>query len=214
MYSRYHIAGNIILNSVGTFYYNEIGNLKDTAIIEQYDHTKVGYARFIDALKNLNMSLIDVVVEHKKSLLFGKYMDEHNDRTILLCNPMIDFVKSDLVNDRMLCEKAFMTVETYEKNYAPFLKEAVESLEKKGYISKDMFVINILRMENNFTNYEVVYNGECSDVHFNNLLHLLGRRVMKIYCKEFVKGTTFAVELNPPEYKLLSKGKADIGRKW
>lgn len=200
VYSRYHIAGNIILNSVGTFYYNEIGNLKDTAIIEQYDHTKVGYARFIDALKNLNMSLIDVVVEHKKSLLFGKYMDEHNDRTILLCNPMIDFVKSDLVNDRMLCDKAFMTVETYEKIYAPLLKEAVESLEKKGYVSKNMLIIDEFVNDCNLSTYKVSYlDQKCSDVHCNNLLHLLERRVMKIYCREFVKGTTFAVKLADAE---------------
>ena len=212
MYILYKIGGDL-RDSTATFYYKAFNHTYYIAA-SAYDHTKVGYARFTDALKKLNNSLADVVVEHKKSLLLGKFMDEHNDRTILLSNPKIEFMKSDLVNDRMLCEKAFMTVETYEKNYAPFLKEAVESLEKKGYISKDMFVINILRMENNFTNYEVVYNGECSDVHFNNLLHLLGRRVMKIYCKEFVKGTTFAVELNPPEYKLLSKGKADIGRKW
>jgi len=204
MYRRYNIAGNIILNSVGSFYYNEIGNLKGTAMIEQYDHTKVGYARFTDALKNLNTSLIDVVVEHKKSLLFGKYMDEHNDRTILLCNPMIDFVKSDLVNIRMLCNRAFMTVETYEKIYAPIIKEAVESLEKKGYVSKDMLnedgidYIDEIADDCNLTTYKVTYlDKKSSDVHYNNLCHLLGRRVMKIFCREFAKGTTFAEELYP-----------------
>ena len=206
-YRRYGISGDLHLNSDVRFHYDnmgnllEIGNLKDTAIIEQYDHTKVGYARFIDALKNLNMSLIDVVVEHKKSLLFGKYMDEHNDRTILLCNPMIDFVKSDLVNDRMLCDKAFMTVETYEKIYAPLLKEAVESLEKKGYVSKNMLIIDEFVNDGNLSTYKISYlDQNCSDVHCNNLLHLLERRVMKIYCREFVKGTTFAVKLADAEF--------------
>ena len=211
MYTLYNIAGDLHLNSTATFYYSANGTIYILATT--YDHTKACCSRFTDALKKLNLSLVDVAIEHKKKLLLGKYMDEHVHRTILLSNPNIDFVKSDLVNDRMLCEKAFMTVETYEKIYAPFLKEAVESLEKKGYISKDMFVINVLRIENNFTNYEVVYNGDCSDVHFNNLLHLLGRRVMKIYCKEFVKGTTFAVELDPSADKLLSKKLTEI-RKW
>jgi hypothetical protein len=218
MNKRYNITGDLSQNSMAKFYCDEIGFLRTemigTAAFESYDNTKICYSRFTNTLKKLNNSLADVVVDHKKSLLFGKYMHEYNDRTILLSNPRIDFMKSDLVNDRMLCEKAFMTVETYDKNYAPFLKEAVESLEEKGYISKDMFVINVLRIENNFTNYDVVYNGDCSDVHFNNLIHLLGRRVMKIYCKEFVKGTTFAVELNPSTAnKILSK-KPDEIRKW
>jgi gas vesicle protein len=205
MYKRYKIGGDLHLNSTARFYNDEIGNLKGTAMIEQYDHTKVGYAHFIDALKNLNTSLIDVVVEYKKSLLFGKYMDEHNDRTILLCNPMIDFVKSDLVNIRMLCNKAFMTVETYEKIYAPLIKEAVESLEKKGYVSKDMLIIDEVANDCNLTTYKVSYLDEkCSDVHYNNLCHLLGRRVMKIFCREFVKGTSFAEELYPAD-KILSK---------
>jgi len=204
LYKRYRITGDLHLNSTARFYYDEIGNLleignlKNTAIIEQYDHTKVGYARFADSLKNLNTSLIDVVVDYKKSLLFGKYMDEHNDRTILLCNPLIDFVKSDLVNIRMLCNKAFMTVETYEKIYAPLIKEAVESLEKKGYVSKDMLIIDEIADDCNLTTYKVTYLDEkSSDVHYNNLCHLLGRRVMKIFCREFVKGTTFAEELYP-----------------
>jgi hypothetical protein len=202
MYKRYKIGGDLHLNSTARFYYDEIGNLKGTAMIEQYDHTKVGYAHFIDALKNLNTSLIDVVVEYKKSLLFGKYMDEHNDRTILLCNPIIDFVKSDLVNIRMLCNRAFMTVETYEKIYAPIIKEAVESLEKKGYVSKDMLIIDEVANDCNLTTYKVSYlDQKYSDVHYNNLCHLLGRKVMKIFCREFVKGTTFAVELYPTTSK-------------
>jgi len=212
MYTLYYIAGDLHLNSAATFYYSTNGIINNLATT--YDHTKACCSRFTDNLKKLNLSLVNVAIEHKKKLLFGKYMDEHVHRTILLSNPNIEFMKSDLVNDRMLCEKAFMTVETYEKNYAPFLKEAVESLEKKGYISKDMFVINVLRIENNFTNYDVVYNGDCSDVHFNNLIHLLGRRVMKIFCREFVKGTTFAEELYPsPADKILSKKPNDI-RKW
>jgi hypothetical protein len=212
MYTLYYIAGDLHLNSAATFYYSTNGIINNLATT--YDHTKACCSRFTDNLKKLNLSLVNVAIEHKKKLLFGKYMDEHVHRTILLSNPNIEFMKSDLVNDRMLCKKAFMTVETYEKNYAPFLKEAVESLEKKGYISKDMFVINVLRIENNFTNYDVVYNGDCSDVHFNNLIHLLGRRVMKIFCREFVKGTTFAEELYPsPADKILSKKPNDI-RKW
>jgi hypothetical protein len=205
MYKCYKITGDLSQNSIAKFYCDEIGDLKGTAALESYDHTRTCCSRFTNTLKILNNTLADVIVEHKKSLLFGKYMDEHNDRTILLCNSMIDFVKSDLVNDRMLCDKAFMTVETYEKIYAPLLKEAVESLEKKGYVSKNMLIIDESVNDGNLSTYKISYlDQNCSDVHCNNLLHLLERRVMKIYCREFVKGTTFAVELDPAD-KILSK---------
>jgi len=206
VYSRYKIGGDLHLNSTARFYYDEIGNLKGTAMIEQYDHTKVGYARFIDALKNLNTSLIDVVIEHKKSLLFGKYMDEHNDRTILLCNPMIDFVKSVFLNATMIAGANFMTQETYEKFYVPILKISIKSLVEKGYVPENEICFLKSKSENLSISYENLstYDFDYKLVNFlpeekyhYNLVELLTFKLKKIYCKECVKGTQF-----PKKFKL------------
>ena len=68
-----------------------------------------------------------------------------------------------------------------------------------------MLIIDEFADDCNLSTYKVSYlDQKCSNVHYNNLCHLLGRRVMKIYCREFVKGTTFAVELYPAD-KILSK---------
>jgi len=195
MYILYKIAGDIHLNSTATFYYKAF-NQTGYIIPDLYDHTKECCAQFTNTLKILNNTLADVVVENKKSLLFGKYMLENKHNTILLANSKIDFVKSDIVNNKMLCDKAFMTLETYENIYAPLLEEAIESLKKKGYISEGDLIIDDPVIDRNLTNYSVSYNGDCSDVRFNNLSQLLEHKIAKIYCKEFVKGTEFATDLD------------------
>ena len=184
MYTLYKIAGDIHLNSAATFYYSTIGTLKGTCALETYDHTKECCAQFTSALKKLNNSLADVVVEYKKSLLFGKYLPKHL-HNLMLVNHTINFGNNSFIKYTMLDDKdSYITEETFRKMYLPVLDKAAECLKEKGYISEAI----------DFTN-PTFQNTR----YFDNLRLILEARISKIYCIEVTKGTKFAEELNLSE---------------
>ena len=182
MYTLYNIAGDLHLNSAATFYYSTNGTVYIAAA--RYDHTKECCIRFTDALKKLNNSLADVVVNHKKSLLFGKYLPKqmHN---LMLVNRTINFGSNSFIKSTMLDDKdSYITEETFTKMYLPVLNKASECLKEKGYISEAI----------DFTN-PTFKNTR----YFDNLRLILEARIIKIYCMEVTKGTKFAEELNLSE---------------
>jgi Guanylate-binding protein, N-terminal domain len=182
MYTLYNIAGDLHLNSAATFYYSTNGTVYIAAA--RYDHTKECCTRFTDALKKLNNSLADVVVNHKKSLLFGKYLPKqmHN---LMLVNHTINFGSNSFIKSTMLDDKdSYITEETFTKMYLPVLNKASECLKEKGYISEAI----------DFTN-PTFKNTR----YFDNLRLILEARIIKIYCMEVTKGTKFAEELNLSE---------------
>lgn len=196
MYKRYKITGDLSQNTMAKFYCDEIGDLKGTAALESYDHTKVCCSRFTNALKKLNDTLWDVVVEYKKSLLLGKYVYKSNNYNLLIINPKIDFINSEIVNKTQMGEAVFMSQETFEKMYEPILKSSIKSLIEKGYTVENLISFHKSTTENLSTyEFDLVKNNyvmgyDCS------LQDILERKFQKIFCKEVVKGTQFAEELD------------------
>jgi hypothetical protein len=179
---------------MANFYWEKIGDLKGTAAIESYDHTKECYAQFKNTLKKLNDTIWDVVVEHKKSLLFGKYVYKSQTYNLLNINPKIDFVNSEMVNKTMMDNPTYMTLETYEKIYEPILKSSIEILVEKGYVSEDVISFAESTTEN-LSIYEFDWvSNDYPDSYYNNLCEVLILKIKKVFCKEIVKGTQFAEE--------------------
>jgi hypothetical protein len=198
MYKRYKITGNLSQNSMAKFYWEKIGDLKGTAALESYDHTKVCCSRFTNALKKLNDTLWDVVVEYKKSLLLGKYVYKSQTKNLLIINPKIDFINSEIVDKTILgSDPAYMTLETYEKMYVPILKTSIESLIEKGYTVENLISFHKSTTEN-LSRYDFdLTSNNYSDGYYNTLNDILERKFQKMFCKEVVKGTQFAEEFMP-----------------
>ena len=199
LYTCYKIGGELHLNSATRFYYDEIGDLSHSSqciiLINSYDHTKVCCSRFTDALKSLDDTLADVVVEHKKSLLFGKYVYKSQTYNLLNINPKIDFVNSEMVDNAMMDYPAYMTLETYEKIYEPILKSSIESLVEKGYVSEDV-ISSAESTTENLSIYEFdLVSNDYPVSYYNNLREVLELKIKKVFCKEIVKGTQFAEKL-------------------
>jgi hypothetical protein len=192
MYTLYNITGNL-RNSSATFDYNINGAVYIASTT--YDHTKMCCSQFTDALKKLNTSLADVVVEHKKGLLFGKYVYKSQTYNLLNINPKIDFVNSEMVDNAMMDYPAFMTLETYEKIYEPILNSSIKSLVEKGYVSENVICF-AESINENLSIYE--FNWETHDYpdsYYNTLREILELKIKKVFCKEIVKGSQFAEEL-------------------
>jgi hypothetical protein len=195
MYKRYTITGDLSQNSMANFYWEKIGDLKGTAALESYDHTKECCARFKNTLKKLNDTIWDVVVEHKKSLLFGKYVYKSQTYNLLNINPKIDFVYSVMVNKTILgSEPAYMTIETYDKMYVPILKTSIESLIEKGYTVENLISFH-KSTTGNLSTYEFdLVNYKYSSGYDSTLNDILERKFQKMFCKEVINGTQFAEE--------------------
>ena len=195
MYKRYKITGDLSQNSMAKFYWEKIGDLKGTTALESYDHTKVCCSRFTNALKKLNDTLWDVVVEYKKSLLLGKYVYKSQTKNLLIINPKIDFINSEIVDKTILgSDPAYMTLETYEKMYVPILKTSIESLIEKGYTVENLISFHKSTTEN-LSRYDFdLTSNNYSDGYYNTLNDILERKFQKMFCKEVVKGTQFAEE--------------------
>jgi len=192
LYTCYNIAGDLY-NSAATFNYSTNGTVYITAAT--YDYTKACCSRFTDALKSLDDTLADVVVEHKKSLLFGKYVYKSQTYNLLNINPKIDFVNSEMVDNAMMDYPAYMTLETYEKIYEPILKSSIESLVEKGYVSEDV-ISSAESTTENLSIYEFdLVSNDYPVSYYNNLREVLELKIKKVFCKEIVKGTQFAEEL-------------------
>ena len=199
MYKCYKITGDLSQNSIAKFYCDQFGSLKGTAALESYDHTKVCCSHFYTNLKTLNDVLSNVIIEHKKSLLLGKYLPKHM-HNLMLVNHKINFGNNSFVKSTMLDDKdSYITEETFTKMYLPVLNKASDCLKEKGYISEAIDFINPT-----FQNKR----------YFDNLRLILEARIIKIYCKEVTKGTRFAEELNLSEdfdkaYDLLYNSELD-----
>jgi len=194
MYIHYKIGGEIC-NSIATFNYQSYGHTHYIAVTA-YDHTKECCVRFTDSLKKLNTTLADVVVEHKKSLLFGKYIYKSQTNSLLNINPKINFINSEMVDKTMMDNPTYMTLETYEKIYEPILKSSIEILVEKGYVSEDVIHFDESKNENlSIYEFDWVRNNY-PDSYYNNLRKVLILKIKKVFCKEIVKGTQFAKELD------------------
>jgi hypothetical protein len=195
MYKRYKITGDLSQNSMANFYWEKIGDLKGTAALESYDHTKECCARFKNTLKKLNDTIWDVVVEHKKSLLFGKFVYKSQTYNLLNINPKIDFVNSEMMNRTILdSDTAYMTIETYDKMYLPIVKTSIESLIEKGYTVENLISFH-KSTTGNLSTYEFdLVSNNYSDVYHISLQDILERKFQKMFCKEVINGTQFAEE--------------------
>ena len=146
-------------------------------------------------LFKLNDTLWDVVVEYKKSLLLGKYVYKSQTKNLLIINPKIDFINSEIVDKTILgSDPAYMTLETYEKMYVPILKTSIESLIEKGYTVENLISFHKSTTEN-LSRYDFdLTSNNYSDGYYNTLNDILERKFQKMFCKEVVKGTQFAEE--------------------